>query len=84
MQDGYFYDEAAGGPWVPHGIAYQLWNRPLGVWQTYEQIDYDLDEMVNQFVQDKKVQKILSVSDAPATDNTGATIGLIRVVAYEQ
>ena len=46
MKDGYFYDGATGKPWVPHGIAYQTWNRPLGVWQTFDQIDYDLDEMV--------------------------------------
>jgi hypothetical protein len=46
MQDGYFYDSATEQPWVPHGVAYQTWNRPLGVWQTFEQIDYDLDEMV--------------------------------------
>jgi hypothetical protein len=46
MEDGYFYDSGSGEPWVPHGIAYQTWNRPLGVWQTKEQIDYDLDEMV--------------------------------------
>ncbi len=45
MKDGYFYDAAAGKAWVPHGIAYQTWNRPLGVWQTHDQIDYDLDEM---------------------------------------
>ena len=45
MQNGYFYDSGAGQPWVPHGIAYQTWNRPLGVWQTFDQIDYDLDEM---------------------------------------
>jgi len=26
---------------------------------------------------------VISVSDAATTDNTGATIGLIRVLAYE-
>ena len=46
MKDGYFFDPVTGKPWVPHGIAYQTWNRPLGVWQTKEQVDYDLDEMV--------------------------------------
>lgn len=46
MKNGYFYDSGTGQPWVPHGIAYQTWNRPLGVWQTTNQIDYDLDEMV--------------------------------------
>jgi hypothetical protein len=39
--------------------------------------------MVNQFIEDNNVQKIVSVSDACTADNTGATIGLIRVVAYE-
>jgi len=29
------------------------------------------------------VSKVLSVSDAATTDNSGASIGLIRVVAYE-
>jgi hypothetical protein len=46
IRDGYFYDQSSGESWLPHGIAYQTWNRPLGVWQTYDQIDYDLDEMV--------------------------------------
>ncbi|MDD2236707.1 MAG: beta-galactosidase, partial [Kiritimatiellae bacterium] len=46
ITNGYFYDQSTGEPWVPHGIAYQTWNRPLGVWQTHDQIDYDLDEMV--------------------------------------
>ncbi|OGV43413.1 MAG: hypothetical protein A2X46_13410 [Lentisphaerae bacterium GWF2_57_35] len=46
MRSGYFYDSATGDTFVPHGIAYQTWNRPLGVWQTKSQIDYDLDEMV--------------------------------------
>jgi hypothetical protein len=30
-----------------------------------------------------KVQRIISVSDAPTSDDNGATIGLIRVIAYE-
>ncbi len=46
LTNGYFFDRTTGKPWVPHGIAYQTWNRPLGVWQTKAQIDYDLDEMV--------------------------------------
>lgn len=45
MKNGYFCDPATGKAWVPHGIAYQTWNRPLGIWQTTDQIDYDLDEM---------------------------------------
>ena len=42
-----------------------------------------LDEMVNQFIQGNNVKKVISVSDAATTDDKGATIGLIRVIAYE-
>ena len=42
----------------------------------------DLDAMVNNFIEENKVLKVVSVSDACTSDNSG-TIGLIRVVAYE-
>jgi hypothetical protein len=42
-----------------------------------------LDEQVNRFIADNKVKKVISVSDTTTTDNTGATIGLIRVLVYE-
>lgn len=43
----------------------------------------DLDEQVNKFIQENAVKKVISVSDSCTTDNTGATIGIVRVVAYE-
>ncbi len=46
MTNGYFYDTNTGKPWVNYGVAYQTWNRPLGVWQTPAQIDYDMDQFV--------------------------------------
>ncbi len=46
MTNGYFYDTSTGKPYVNHGVAYQTWNRPLGVWQTNAQIDYDMDQFV--------------------------------------
>jgi hypothetical protein len=42
-----------------------------------------LDEQVNRFIAANKVKKVISVSDATTADNTGATIGLIRVLVYE-
>ena len=42
-----------------------------------------LDEQVNKFIADNGIKKIISVSDACSTDNSGATIGIIRVLAYE-
>ena len=43
----------------------------------------DLDEQVNKFIKEKKVKKVISVSDTTTADITGASIGLIRVLAYE-
>ncbi len=42
-----------------------------------------LDEEVNRFLKKNGVKRIISVSDTATTDDTGATIGLIRVLAYE-
>jgi hypothetical protein len=42
-----------------------------------------LDEQVNCFIADNKVKKVISVSDTTTADNTGATIGLIRVLVCE-
>jgi hypothetical protein len=55
---------------------------PLKIFQARKELE-DLDNMVNQFIEKNNVQKIMSVSDACTTDDNGATIGLIRVVAYE-
>ena len=44
---------------------------------------YDLDEKVNQFIKENNINKIVSVSDTCTTDDKGATIGVIRVIAYE-
>ena len=41
-----------------------------------------LDDMVNKFIAENKVQKVISVSDSCTEDDSG-TIGVIRVLAYE-
>lgn len=43
-----------------------------------------LDDAVNAFIAQNGVRKIISVSDSPTTDDKGETIGLVRVVAYEE
>ena len=55
---------------------------PLRIFHAKEELDR-LDKTVNQFIEENDVSKIVSVSDAATTDDTGATIGLIRVVTYE-
>jgi hypothetical protein len=54
----------------------------LKIFQTMKEL-YDLDEQVNQFIKENDINNIVSVSDTCTTDDKGATIGLIRVVAYE-
>lgn len=43
----------------------------------------DLDEMVNAFILGNNVKRVVGVSDTATTDDTGETIGLIRVLCYE-
>lgn len=52
------------------------------IFQTMKELSA-LDEQVNRFIVEKGVKKLVSVSDTATTDNTGATIGLIRVLGYE-
>jgi hypothetical protein len=39
--------------------------------------------MVNTFIEENSVSNVISVSDAFTTDDQGATIGIVRVIAYE-
>ena len=43
-----------------------------------------LDDVVNDFIAAHGIRKVLSVSDSPTTDDKGETIGLVRVIAYEE
>ncbi len=55
---------------------------PIKIYQTKNELE-ELDNMVNRFIADNDIKTTISVSDAPTTDDSGSTIGLIRVVAYE-
>jgi len=54
----------------------------IKIFQTIGELEI-LDDKVNRFIADSKVKKVVSVTDTTTTDNTGATIGLIRVLTYE-
>ena len=43
-----------------------------------------LDDMVNSFFAANGIRKVVSVSDSSTTDDKGETIGLVRVIAYEE
>jgi hypothetical protein len=44
----------------------------------------DIDKLVNDFFVKEPIKKVVSISDTPTTDDKGETIGLIRVVCYEE
>ncbi|GAB4265155.1 MAG: hypothetical protein Kow0092_17250 [Deferrisomatales bacterium] len=43
-----------------------------------------LDDQVNTFLASRPEARLLGVSDMPVTDDQGATIGIVRAVAYEE
>ena len=55
---------------------------PLKIFHARKELE-DLDQMINRFIEENHVSKVVAVSDACTTDDKGATIGLIRVLAYE-
>ena len=56
---------------------------PLKVFQTKEELD-QLDGLVTAFLNESPSRRVISVSDTCTSDNSGATIGIIRVVAYNE
>ena len=63
-------------------IKVKTFTSTLKIFHTKNELE-ELDDMVNRFIRENVVEKVISVSDAVTTDEKGATIGLIRVIAYE-
>ena len=63
------------------GYKVKTFTTELKIFQTIRELEV-LDDKINRFIAGNKVKKVVSVSDT-TTDNTGATIGLIRVLSYE-
>ncbi len=55
----------------------------MRVFQVHKEIAR-LDAEVNAFFAERPDARLVAVSDMPVTDDGGATIGLLRVVAYEE
>ncbi|RQW77847.1 MAG: hypothetical protein EHM51_01070 [Geobacter sp.] len=53
--------------------------RPLKTMQELQM----LDDAVNEFITAHSVKNVISVADSSITDDRGETIGLVRVMAYE-
>ena len=54
----------------------------LKIFHTKSELD-ELDKQVNMFIEEGNVKKVVSVSDTCTTDSSGTTMGIIRVLTYE-
>ncbi|MHB8764637.1 MAG: hypothetical protein ACYDA8_09945 [Deferrisomatales bacterium] len=55
----------------------------MEVFQVHKELQ-NLDERVNGFFAARPKAGLIGVSDMAVTDDKGATIGMVRVVAYEE
>lgn len=62
-------------------IKVKSFGEPLQPFKTRRELD-ELDQQVNDFLQRHNISRVISVSDV-ATSEDGSTIGLVRVVTYE-
>ena len=44
----------------------------------------DLDKQVNDFIASNRIRSVISASDAITTGGDGETVGIIRVLTYEE
>jgi hypothetical protein len=63
-------------------IKVKTFTSPLKIFEAKNEL-MALDQTVNAFLEKTGGKRVISVSDTCTTDDSGATIGLIRVVAYE-
>jgi uncharacterized coiled-coil DUF342 family protein len=64
-------------------IKVKSFSSQLKIFHTRQELD-ELDKEVSDFIASRGIRKVISLSDASTTGNSGETIGLIRVLAYEE
>ena len=63
-------------------IKVKSFTTPIKIFATIRELT-ELDDAVGTFLADEGATAVYSVSDSTTAGDTGETIGLIRVVAYE-
>ncbi|HHT9130739.1 MAG TPA: hypothetical protein ACFYEC_07745 [Candidatus Brocadiaceae bacterium] len=63
-------------------VKVKTFTSPLKIFQVHNEL-VALDKEVNDFLQANKIKKVVSISDS-TTSTDGGTMGIIRVVAYEE
>lgn len=64
-------------------IKVKTFTNELKIFHTINELN-QLDQKINDFIKESRIKKVISVSDSCTTDNSGASIGMIRVLAYEE
>lgn len=62
-------------------IRVKTFGEPLAPFKAQMELG-ELDERVNAFIRDNAVKRVISLSDTTTSD-AGSTIGLVRVLTYE-
>lgn len=62
-------------------IKVKTFGEPLEPFRARNELD-ELDARINQFISENGIKQVISVSDSTTNEN-GSTIGLIRVLVYE-
>ena len=62
-------------------IKVKTFGEPLEAFKAQREMT-ELDERINTFIRENGIRRVISVSDSTTTEN-GGTIGLIRVLVYE-
>lgn len=63
-------------------IKVKTFGEPLEPFKAQRELK-ELDERINAFIQENDIRKVISVSDSTTVEE-GSTIGLIRVLVYEE
>lgn len=63
-------------------IKVKTFGEPLEVFRAHKEL-IELDTRVNDFIRESGIKRVISVSDSTTTEE-GKTIGLIRVLVYEE
>lgn len=64
-------------------VKVKTFTNELKIFHVMNELD-QLDEQVNQYISAHGIKKVISVSDACTTNNSGATMGIIRALTYEE
>ncbi len=64
-------------------IKVKTFPQTLKIFETMNELK-ELDERVSNFIKQNNIEKVISVSDTTTSTEGGATIGIIRVMTYEE